>query len=150
MKKFLGTRLATILITTLVVTVALSSIAYGAGVFNKPVTASATIIAGVPDLAFFSDQAMSEPITSIAFGEVKQGAAKQITIYVKNNGDLNLSSIAITDNLTAEVGNLTSVPTSITSLTKGQSTSVTFTLTPSVTAALGDIAPTVTFAGTSY
>ncbi len=147
MKKFIGTRIGTIIITALVASLVMSAVAFGAGVFNKPLAASAKIIPGNPDLVFYSDSALTTPITTLAFGDVFQGNVATVEFFYKNTGTLNFAQISFSSDIPAEAGTMTFTPTSVSGPGKNMSGHVTVTLTPKVGGTItGDITPTITVA----
>jgi hypothetical protein len=146
LKKFFKTRLATIIITVLVVSL-VSGVAVFATSYSKDLPSTGKIVSATPDLAFFSDVTCQTPVTNIAWGDIVQGDQKVVTIYVKNIGNKNMTAITYASSLTGDVGTMT-YSTNQFLLNKGASQQLTITLNTFVTGTLGDISPVITFSGT--
>ncbi len=146
MKKFFGTRLATIIIAVMAVML-ISSVAVAAASYSKDLPGTGKIVSATPDLAFYSDSTCTTPVTALAWGDIIQGDQKVITVYVKNVGNKNIASINYATTLPADVGTMTYNINSL-SLDKGASQPLTITLKASITGTTGDISPTITFTGT--
>lgn len=144
--KFLKTRIATIIITAIVVLALGTGVAFAAGVFTKPLPVTAKIVAAIPDLSFYADSTLSTPITTLNFGDIIQGTTVFKNIYIRNTGTKAVSGLSAS--IDADPGVMTAtVVFDNTILAKNASTKVAFTVTASETATLGDITPNVIFNG---
>lgn len=107
MKKFLGTRLATILITALVCLVVFSSAAYAALLVQKDASTSVTVLAPQPGLEVYSDADCTIPLTSISYTDLYPGESDNATIYVKNTGQVAFGNTVVSANMLVEDGDQT-------------------------------------------
>jgi hypothetical protein len=122
----------TILAMTLIL-LALTVSTYAAISVNKSINTSGSIAAS-PGLGVYSDSACTVPITTIDWGSISPGGTVTNTVYVKNTGgsSLTLSMAASNWNPTSANGPLTITwNKSGTTLTSGQSTAATITLSVS-------------------
>lgn len=106
MKKFLVTRIGTILITMLVCVALFATVAYAALV-QKDVATGVIVLVPQPGINVYSDPAATIPITNIAFGSLyPNDVSAPQTVYVKNIGQIDFTSILITSEGIGDVGSV--------------------------------------------
>ncbi len=145
MKRFLGTRIATIIITVLVCTIVMAGAAFAAN-FSKALPAEGNVVTANPDLAFYSDSACTQVITTLGFGDVVQGDTSAVDVYIKNVGNKNLTSVTGTSDLSTEVGTINYSLNNF-QVAKGANTKVTITFAPKIGGTFGPVTPTITYSG---
>lgn len=138
MKKFFATRLVTILIAVLAVTLVSGVVTLAANMTPKALPITGAIIAANPDIAFFSDAACTVPVSQLNYGDMIQGTAYPMDVYVKNIGNKALITQIWTSDLDPAVGTLT-LPSGISTIAVNASTKVTITFTPKVGGPLGPL-----------
>ena len=151
MKKFFGlkTKLS-ILIIMIVASLLISTSAFAAGaLLTKTVSASFTVVAKVPNLEFYSDEACTTPLTSINFGtHLHQGdTSSPVSIWVKNTGEVDFTAVNVTTTLSSIQGAITFTPGSF-PLTQGGVSKVDLSLTVGTAATIALTSATITFNAT--
>lgn len=100
-------RLSIILTVLVALVVLVPTAVVLADTFSKTVTNTMTISASNPSLKVYSDPECTVEITSIDWGNIKQGKTEVVNIYLKNEGDYDFTTIATTNNFPAAAGTLT-------------------------------------------
>ncbi len=146
--KFFKTRIGTILITALISTLIFGGLTLAA-TFPKTLSGQGNVIAGNPDIAFFSDAACTTPLTQpIVIPDVIQGeVANSVPFYIKNVGNKTFSTVTFSNDLASGVGTLTGSQNNFV-LAKGASVATGLTITASASGTTGPYTFTATFTGT--
>lgn len=152
LKKFfnLKSKVAIIALVVLVLALVASTSAFAATTLvTKSVTGSFTVIEYIPNVALYSDEACTTPLTTFSFGTtLHRGDTVTKTIYAKNTGEVDFGGMTVTTNLTATQGTIVGVVAQPV-LAQGESTAVNLTLTVAPTASYAASSPVITIAGTS-
>ncbi len=134
-KLIIGLILAIIIIASLTAT----TIALAAGSFTKEATASVVVLQPTPNIEVYSDPGCTTPVTgTVSFGSLYPGQASAVTtLYVKNIGQINFTSVDSQLSMGTSLGTYT-FSADLFPLTVGNVQQVDIQVTISATAAPGN------------
>ncbi len=126
-------KLFIILAILLIVVLASTSAVLAAGNIHDQVDGQVNVIELVPGIETYSDAEATTPVVTMDFGDVKPGHSANVTVYVKNTGDLDFTSVHIATWMSGGGGALDfgsmGYSTNDFALTTGNVQEVTLTLT---------------------
>jgi hypothetical protein len=129
LEKFYKTRLATIIITSIVCMGLFSGIAFASGTFNSNTIDATVNVFGItsanPNLVIYTDATYNTKVNNIDFGYLPSGGTIAYPVFIKNIGDTTFNTISVVSNF--PVGTINISPT--TQLQSGTSRMMIITCT---------------------